>query len=83
MHTFNMLLEVIKAWPYLLFVSAVFGCTLIRFRLQPYSMNTLLVPIEIIGGSKAFCSPLTIRHVTLERFLVLKHVLPVAESQRL
>jgi hypothetical protein len=45
-------------------------------------MNTLLMPIEIVGSSEAFCSSLATRYVTLEWFQMLEYMFSVASSQR-
>jgi hypothetical protein len=73
--TLNVLFEVVQTWPHFCLCFALLGCTLIGLVAQSNLMDTLLVPVQIIGGGKAVGS-ITVRNVAPERFVVSEHVFP-------
>lgn len=50
-----MLLEVVKTWPELVLAATSFGGTFVGFTIseQANPVDTLLVPVPIVGGGKA------------------------------
>ena len=75
MHPMNVLLEVVKPWPYLFSVSASFRSTLPGIGQHANPVDALLVAHKVIISRKAFTASLAVWHIALEGLIMLKHML--------